>query len=152
VVDFGAGTGTFSIELARRRPDLKVIALDEQPGMLELLKAKPVMRELSNLEPLLSDKIDSIKGVADRVLAMNVLHELGDEAVREMSQLLKPQGALLIIDWDSAIERPAGPPKDHTHTVAEARDRLEQAGLMVESLEPFRYHFVLRARRRNGDY
>src|SRR5581483_11254831 len=46
VVDFGAGTGAFSIELARRRPDLKVIALDEQPGMIDLMKAKPAIREL----------------------------------------------------------------------------------------------------------
>jgi precorrin-6B methylase 2 len=31
VIDFGAGTGTIAVELARRRPDLEVIALDEQP-------------------------------------------------------------------------------------------------------------------------
>ncbi len=151
VVDFGAGTGIFSIELARRRPDLKVIALDEQPEMLELLKAKPLARQLGNIEPMLADRIDSIKGIADRVLAINVLHEVGDEALREMSQLLKPQGSLLIIDWDGAADRPVGPPKGHTHTIAEARGRLVKAGLGLESLKPLLYHFVLRAWRSNGN-
>lgn len=150
VVDFGAGTGTFSIELARRRPDLQIIALDEQPEMLELLKAKPAVQQLKNVRPLLADELNSLKGAADRVLAMNVLHELGDEALRGMAELLKPRGSLLIIDWDSAVDRPVGPPKDHTYTLAEARERLVGAGLESEALQPLRYHFVLRARRQSS--
>ena len=111
VVDFGAGTGRFSIELAQRRPDLKVIALDEQPEMLELLQAKPAARQLPNIRPLLTDEIDSLKGAADRILAMNVLHELGDATLRGMSRLLKPQGSLLIVDWNSAVRSPHRPAK-----------------------------------------
>lgn len=145
VVDFGAGTGRFSIELAGRRPDLKVIALDEQPEMLELLKAKPAARELSNIRPMLADEIDSLQGAADRILAMNVLHEVGDATLRGMSRLLKPQGWLLIVDWNSAVDRPIGPPKDHTHTQEEALARLGKAGFEAISLEPLPYHFVLRA-------
>jgi SAM-dependent methyltransferase len=151
VVDFGTGTGTFAIELAGQRPDLKVIALDEQPAMLELLKKKLRANQPGNLQPLLSDKIDSIRGMADRVLAINVLHEVGDEVLREMSQLLTPQGSILIVDWDAAVDRPVGPPKGHTHTMAEARSRLVDAGLAVESLQPLRYHFALRARRSDGN-
>ncbi len=147
VIDFGAGTGTFSIELAQRRPDLKLIALDEQPGMLDLLKAKPAMRQLTNIQPMLTDQIDTIKGAADRVLAINVLHEVGDDALRGMLQLLKPGGWALIIDWDGEMDRPIGPPKGHTHSPAEARARLTQAGFKVEPLDHLRYHFVLRARR-----
>src|SRR3989304_2758407 len=52
VIDFGTGTGTYAIELARRRPDLQVIALDEQPEMLELLRAKPAAAALKNLAPV----------------------------------------------------------------------------------------------------
>jgi SAM-dependent methyltransferase len=146
VIDFGAGTGVFSIELARRRPDLRVIALDEQPRMLELMRAKPALQQFTNIEPMPVDRIDSIMGHADRILAINVLHEVGDDALREMSHLLKPKGAALIIDWDGGIDRSVGPPKGHTHTLDEARERLTKAGFQVETLEHMRYHFVLRCR------
>jgi SAM-dependent methyltransferase len=146
VLDFGAGTGVFSIEVARRRADLSVIALDEQPRMIELMRAKPVVAQLTNIEPMLVDRIDSIIGHADRIFAINVLHEVGDDALREMTRLLKPDGAALIIDWDGGIDRSVGPPKGHTHTLEEARERLTQAGFRVETLEHLRYHFVLRCR------
>src|SRR5487761_510731 len=40
VLDFGAGTGLYALALALARPDLRILALDEQPEMLELLRAK----------------------------------------------------------------------------------------------------------------
>jgi SAM-dependent methyltransferase len=145
VIDFGTGTGTFAIEIARRRPDLHIVALDEQPGMLELLRAKPEVKGLKNLEAILTDSIDRFAASADRILALNVLHELGDAALRQLIGLLKPSGTILFIDWDSAIDRPVGPPKDHTYTAAEARTRLEAFGLRVEPAPAMKYHFVLRA-------
>jgi len=150
VIDFGTGTGTFAIEIAKRRPDLHIVALDEQPGMLELLRAKPEVKSLSNLEAVLTDTIGRFAASADRVLALNVLHELGDDALRQMIGLLKPSGTILFIDWDSSIERPVGPPKDHTYNTAEARTRLEGFGLRVEPAVPMKYHFVLRARRESA--
>ncbi len=147
VVDFGTGTGAFAIELARRRPDLRVIAYDEQPGMLDLLKAKSDAARLKNLEPVLSDRAEEMAGIGDRILAINVLHEVGDDALAQMVRMLKPGGSILFIDWDAAIERPVGPPRDHTYSCPEARERLEKAGLSVKLLKPWRYHFALAATR-----
>lgn len=146
VVDFGAGTGAYAIPLAERRPDLTVIALDEQPRMLDLLRAKPAAGRLANLKPMHTDQISTIKGAADRILVVNVFHEVGDEPMREMVELLKPGGSILFIDWNAAADRPVGPPRDHTYTPADAAKRLENFGLRVEALEPMRYHFVMRAR------
>ncbi len=56
VVDFGTGVGTYAIELARSRPDLEVIALDEQQEMLDLLRAKPAAQKLSNLKAVHTDE------------------------------------------------------------------------------------------------
>lgn len=147
VVDFGSGTGAYSVPLAEQCPNLTVIALDEQRQMLKLLCAKPAAVRLKNLVPMHTDESDTIKGKADRILALNVLHEVGDAALRKMIELLKPDGSILFIDWNAAVERPIGPPRDHTYSAADAKHRLESFGLAVETLEPLRYHFVLRARR-----
>jgi 2-polyprenyl-3-methyl-5-hydroxy-6-metoxy-1,4-benzoquinol methylase len=147
VVDFGTGTGAYAIELALRRPDLEVIALDEQQEMLDLLRAKPAIRGLANLSSIHAAEIARLRSTADRVLALNVLHEVGDEALRAMAALLKPDGVLLIIDWNGGIERPVGPPRDHVYTAPEACERLSRVNLQIESELIFKYHYGLIARR-----
>jgi len=141
VVDFGTGTGAIAIELARRRPDLELIALDEQPQMLDLLKAKPAARELRNLKPVLSGEM-ALAQSAERVLAINVLHELGDEALEDLAGMLKPGGSALVVDWNSEVDRPVGPPRDHVYSPAEARQRLQAAGLSANEKAPLKYHYV----------
>lgn len=141
IIDFGAGTGTFAIELARRRPDLEVIALDEQPEMLDILRAKPAARELRNLKAVLSGEM-SLAASAQRILAVNVLHELGDQALEDLAAMLKPGGSALVVDWNSEAARPVGPPRDHVYSPAEARRRLEAAGLHASEQQPLEYHYV----------
>jgi 2-polyprenyl-3-methyl-5-hydroxy-6-metoxy-1,4-benzoquinol methylase len=145
LLDFGTGTGTYAIELARLRPDAEVIALDEQPEMLDLLRAKPQAAELANVKPALPAEIAAYQGMIDRVLALNVLHELGDEALRNLKALLKPDGKALFIDWNAAVERPAGPPADHVYSPAEGRRRLEQMGFQIRAEKSFPYHYSILA-------
>ena len=52
VVDFGTGTGTYAIEIARRVPHATVLALDEQPETLAKLAAKPEAAKLANLQAM----------------------------------------------------------------------------------------------------
>lgn len=147
VVDFGTGTGLFALELARRRPDLEIVALDEQPQMLERLRANPGLAQAPNVSPRDSAEVAALSGTVDAVLAINVLHELGDEATAQLAALLKPHGRLVAVDWNAAIERPVGPPRDHVYTAEEARSRLERIGLRVTGQPPLKYHFVLTAER-----
>jgi len=146
VLDFGTGTGTYAIELARLRPDVEVIAMDEQPAMLDRLREKPAAASLPNLKPMLAAQGAGLQGQIDRVLALNVLHELGDEALRGLRALLKPGGAALFIDWNAEVDRPAGPPRDHVYSPAEARARLESLGFQIEIERLFPYHYAFRAR------
>jgi SAM-dependent methyltransferase len=148
VVDFGAGTGTYAILLARARPDVTVIALDEQPAMLERLHAKPEAQRLNNLRAILPNQMKPYRGRADRVLGLNVLHELGDEALGELGSLLSAGGFALCIDWNAEANRPVGPPKSHVYTPVEAVARLERFAFSVERLDSLPYHFVLRLRLR----
>jgi len=145
VIDFGTGTGTYAFALAKARPDLHVVALDEQPEMLRLLRAKPELAATPNVEPAGSDMVPAFFGRADRVLAINVLHELGDAALFELRRLLKRDGVVAFIDWNAEADRPVGPPRDHTYSAAEARARLAVAGLRATRERLFPYHYALAA-------
>jgi SAM-dependent methyltransferase len=147
LVDFGTGTGTYAIELARRRPEIEVLAVDELPEMLAHLRAKLRRAPLPNLHAVLAGEVPEDER-ADRLLALNVLHELGDEALRSLGALLKPQGAGVFVDWNAEAERPVGPPADHLYSPAEARERLERFGFKIERHQFFPYHYAFRARRR----
>lgn len=148
VVDFGAGTGAYAIPLAQARSDVTVVALDEQPEMLALLPVKPAAAALKNLRPVLPRDLPQFRARAARVLAINVLHELGDEALADLKALLAPSGFALFIDWNAEADRPVGPPRDHVYAPAEAAKRLESLGFAVEPLDPLAYHYALRARPR----
>jgi SAM-dependent methyltransferase len=150
VIDFGAGTGAYAIEIARRRPDLTVVAFDEQPRMLEMLTAKPAAAELENLKPVLATDAASLTASADRILGLNVLHELGDDALRGLAAMLKAAGRALFIDWSAEVDRPIGPPRDHVYTRAEAVKRLEQFGFAKVSEGALPYHYVVTVRRTDG--
>jgi cyclopropane fatty-acyl-phospholipid synthase-like methyltransferase len=145
VLDFGTGTGAYAIRLAKLRPDVEVIALDEQLEMLDRLRAKPEATALANLTPVLSTQLEYFNGKIHRVLALNVLHELGDDALRNVKALLKPGGSALFIDWNAEAERPAGPPANHVYSPAEGRQRLEQMGFRVQGERLFPYHYSILA-------
>ncbi len=116
LIDFGTGTGLYAIEIARRRPDVRVLALDEQPQMLAHVRAAVARSGLRNVEPLSSNALV----VAERILALNVLHELGDRALEDVRALTATGGKVLFVDWNAGADRPVGPPRDHVFCVADA--------------------------------
>jgi SAM-dependent methyltransferase len=147
LVDFGAGTGLYAIALAQRRPDLRIVALDEQPAMLEHLRAAIERAGVTNVEAVDRSALDTLRGRADAVLALNVLHELGDAALDELRELLTREGVALFVDWNADVERPVGPPRDHVYSTDDAVRRLERAAFNVDVRAPLPYHFALAARR-----
>jgi SAM-dependent methyltransferase len=146
LVDFGAGTAFYAIAIARLRPDLRVVALDEQPAMLAYARGAVASAGVANVETAGPSRLDALRGAADGVLALNVLHELGDAALDQLRALLAPGASALFVDWNAGVERPVGPPRDHVYTAGEATARLERAGFAVEARAPLPYHYVLRAR------
>ncbi|HEX3463617.1 MAG TPA: class I SAM-dependent methyltransferase [Candidatus Elarobacter sp.] len=147
LVDFGSGTGLYAIALAQRRADVHVFALDEQPAMLDHVRAAIARAGAANVRAIDPGALAELRGRAGGVLALNVLHEVGDAALADLQSLLAPGAPALFVDWSADVERPVGPPRDHVYSQDEAVRRLEAAGLRVEAREPLPYHFVLRARR-----
>jgi SAM-dependent methyltransferase len=147
VIDYGTGTGAYALPLAERRPDLHVVALDLQPEMLALLRAKPAFAMLHNVETV--ERVpDTLQGRVARVFGINVLHEFGDETLRRIGALLAPDGRFVTIDWNAAVERPVGPPRERVYTPEEARERLETLGFGVVDQRTFPYQYALVAERR----
>jgi ubiquinone/menaquinone biosynthesis C-methylase UbiE len=147
VLDYGAGTGRYTLAIARAYPEVHVVAFDIQPQMLNVVKNRIAENELYNARTAGPDAIAIQEQHFDRVLGVNLLHEIDDEHLEPIRLALKPDGSLLIIDWDRTVKRDFGPPSDHVHTRDEALERLRRSRFNAEVLESrgFPYHFAIRA-------
>jgi ubiquinone/menaquinone biosynthesis C-methylase UbiE len=152
VLDYGAGTGRVSVAVAGRLSEGRVVAVDESPEMVELLRARTAESGNVGVVAIAENRVALDDASVDRILAVNLLHEVrGETALTEMRRLLTPGGFVLVVDWDR--ERPShpGPPAAHRYSTSEAQQDLTAAGFGVESVDTdLPYHFVLRARPRVG--
>lgn len=133
VVDFGAGTGMYSLPLAEAVPLGRVYAVDELPELLDRLRAKLEARPpAGTVETVVSvdGRAPLEDGVAQRMLIVNVLHHVDDDprALTEISRLLAPGGRLVAAEF-AQMERPVGPPNDHVLPLDTIRGLLTGSGL-----------------------
>lgn len=148
VVDYGAGSGVLTVPVAEKVPGGAVYAVEENPEMVSRLEERLSGNNPGNVHPhpIENNEVFLADRCADRVLAVNLLHEiLGENALDEMRRLLRPDGFLLALDWRPDIEREMGPPQDVAITRQQGRKMLEEAGFDVTPVEEkeFPYHFVL---------
>lgn len=154
VIDYGAGTGRLAIAVrAALGAGGRVIAVDESEEMVARLRERIVAAGADvEVLPIVANRVPEPDGAADRVLAVNLLHEVrGERALEEMRRVLGPDGLLLVADWERAreSERPLGPPDEILYSEDEAVAELERAGFDVERYAGRRWHFVLLARPRD---
>ena len=126
------------------------VAYDVQPEMLDIVRRRTAELCLENFSAASWEETQA-RAPYDRIIALNVLHEIDDATLRSIAPLLAPQGDVLIFDWDATIDRPTGPPAEHAHSPAEGWDRIARSGLRcIERIRDprFPYHFIVRAARR----
>lgn len=152
VVDYGAGSGVLTVPLGERLMGGTVHAVDESPRMLDLLRERLDGTGLANVRVhrIAENAVPLNDDAANRILAVNLLHEvIGEGALAEMRRLLAPDGLLLVVDWRGDVEREPGPPLEVSLSTEEGRRMLEEAGFEVEDRtgeSGFPYHFALLAR------
>jgi SAM-dependent methyltransferase len=147
VVDYGAGTGRLSRAVADALTGGQVIAVDESPEMVEHLDGNLAAHERARAQHIADNHVPLPDHSVDRVLAVNLLHEVrGESALAEMRRLLAPGGFVLVVDWERGRERDSGPPDKLLYSADEAAEELRGAGLSAEILDTgLPFHFVLKA-------
>jgi ubiquinone/menaquinone biosynthesis C-methylase UbiE len=129
VLDFGCGSGIYTIPLARALGDRgKVYALDKDRGVLDNLMRRATSAGLSNIRRLDTPggtRIALANDSVDLVLLFDVFHHYYFSSVAErqdllgeVSRVLRPSGVLSVY------------PK---HMETEARSEIEEAGFSMQS-------------------
>ena len=133
VADVGAGTGYFTVRLARALPDGHVIATDIEPDMVRYLGERAQKEQLANITMVLASATDPKLAPAsvDRELVVDVWHHVADRVgyARGLAAALKPGGKLVIVDFTQ--EATHGPPKHHRLTPDAIATDLQTAGFDV---------------------
>ncbi|HEX5275471.1 MAG TPA: class I SAM-dependent methyltransferase [Candidatus Rubrimentiphilum sp.] len=148
VLDYGTGTGRYALGIAREHPDAVVTAFDIQQEMLQIVQRRMAEGRVTNIRVAGPERSALSKHTFDRILGVNLLHEIDDEDLLHMRELLRANGVLLVIDWESSVPRDFGPPPEHVHTVQEALLRIRRAGFpraQIVETPSFPYHYVIRA-------
>ena len=106
IVDIGCGTGTFAIALKQAAPQSIVLAVDPDPAVLEIARAKA---EVADAEirwfEAMGDELDGIDALrqCDKIVSSLVLHQcpmaVKEAIAAQMFRLLRPGGTLFIADY-----------------------------------------------------
>lgn len=114
VADVGAGSGYHVFRMAPVvGPKGKVIAVDVQKEMLDLIRTRMKKEKFENVEPVLGTESDPKlpEAAVDMIIMVDVYHELSKpyEMTWKMVQSLKPGGRIVFVEF--RLEDPKVPIK-----------------------------------------
>lgn len=149
VADVGAGSGWFTVRLARRvGPNGRVYAQDVQLEMLNATSRRVSREGLANVRPTLGRGNDPglPAGALDAILVVDVLHEIEDHVtfLANLGRALKPGGLIGIVDFKPGGAGPGPGPEDRVPPEDVEREAA-RAGLVLrrrETFLPFQYFLV----------
>jgi cyclopropane fatty-acyl-phospholipid synthase-like methyltransferase len=137
VADIGAGTGYFSVRIAKRIPGGKIFAADIEPDMVRYLGERARLEHLTNLVPVqASADAANLPEPVDLALVVDTYHHIGNrnQYFAKLKSSLRPAGRLVIVDFKA--DSPNGPPVQHRISPERVTQELEAAGYtLVDSLQ-----------------
>ena len=149
IMDIGAGSGYFSVKLAKHAE--RIIAADVSKEFQEYLRDRIAKENIKNitLRLLPFDSPELKEQEVDMVFMSNTYHHI-DHRPRYFSKVkngLKPNGSLVIIDYVKS-DIPVGPPTEHKVAMDDILAELKKAGFtnfdINVNLLP--YQFIITAR------
>jgi ubiquinone/menaquinone biosynthesis C-methylase UbiE len=150
VAEIGCGSGWFTFALEEAvRPRGMIYALDMQPAMLQILRAKRNNWERILTLPCRENEFALDDGEVDIVFHANTLHECHEpeKHLREVHRVLKNAGRLIVVEWHWAGEESQpGPSNTERIEMKDAQQLVEEAGFIVQEIYDIGpYHYALQA-------
>jgi ubiquinone/menaquinone biosynthesis C-methylase UbiE len=156
VADIGAGTGYFTVRLAKAVPNGTVFAVDVEPDMVAHIEERAREAGLANV--VASQSRPDNPGLGDPVdvaFLCDVVHHIEDRPAffAKLAERLRPGGRIVIVDFSpDAPDDGPGPPKEHrlsiqTLDVELGAAELDRTATDVDLL-PYQYVVEYRPRRR----
>jgi predicted methyltransferase len=145
VADIGAGTGYFSVRLARALPEGKVYAADVEPEMVRHLQQRAKAAGIANLVAVQAERDDPrLPEPVDLALLVNVqgLMVAPGGYFARLRAALKPGGRVAIIS--TRIESPVGARKEMRVRPEKVKQDMAQQGYVLVAEHDFLpYQFFL---------
>lgn len=149
VADVGAGSGWFTIRLARRvGPQGLVYAEDVQQEMLNAISRRVQREGLANVRPVMGRGPDPRLPEAslDAVLIVDAYHEIEDRVglLANVARSLKPHGRIGVVDFKVEGGGPGPELDERVHPEMVVADAVK-AGLRVvgtETFLPYQYFLI----------
>jgi ubiquinone/menaquinone biosynthesis C-methylase UbiE len=149
IADIGAGSGYFTMRLARHVGDTgRVYAIDVSPDMILHLNQQVRAAGIDNVRTLLVPADDPLLADAsvDLVFICNTWHHIADHPpyLEKLRAALKPGGRVVIIDFQK-YDIPVGPPSEMKAPREDVVAEFEKAGFRLAaspSVLPYQYFLV----------
>lgn len=138
VADIGAGTGYFSLKLARAVPQGTVYAVDIEPEMLQFIGKRTTADKVTNVVTVKADAASpNIPKPVDAILIVNTFHHLPSRVTYfgALKKSLTPTGAIAIVDYKK--DSPSGPPVEFRFEVDQIVAEMKQAGYRLDAKHDF---------------
>lgn len=146
VADIGAGTGYFSVRLAKAVPRGTVYAVDVESAMLEHVRKRAAEGDLANVVTVqASETSANLPKPVNVVIVVDTYHHIPRRATyfRDLSKSLTARGRVAIIDFRK--DSPEGPPPEFRFEADQIIDEMKQAGYRLDATHDFlpRQHFLV---------
>ncbi len=139
VADIGAGTGYFSVRLARSAAAPTVFAVDVEPAMIGHLRKRAAAEGLKNITAVQASATSpNLPEPVDVVLVVDTYHHIPNRTAyfAALTAKLTPGGRLAIVDFKKGVGGD-GPPEDFRFTPEQISGELAQAGYVLDQSHDF---------------
>lgn len=154
VGDFGAGSGHYSIAVAKRLgSEGALYALDAFTPVLDKLRREsaPYAPSVYTLQADFNEHIPLRDNLLNAAILANVLHQVKERNrfLSELARVVAPGGSVLVVDWASSFKN-MGPTAEMALTPGEALRLFESAGFATGQMLPAgTHHFAFIATERS---